>query len=108
VYDALKDTSGAVFIADNDEAVRAGDMFEEVEGIDIDPAAAVALASLMNAVGSDQVDREAVIALNITGGGRRRLMATSTLVPVRPALALMPHELAGEGAIARIVDLFDR
>ena len=72
LYDALKDSKGDVFLADNREAEEAGRLFQECEGIDISPAASVAVASLVKAAENGAVGRNEVIMLNITGGGTKR------------------------------------
>lgn len=72
LYDAMKDTDGEFFAVTNEEAEQAGKLFEELEGIDINPAAAVATASLIQAIENNQVEKDAVIMLNITGGGEKR------------------------------------
>ena len=69
LYDALKATGGNILTATNEEARAAGELFLRTEGADIHPAAAVALASLMKAVKEGKVERDAVVMLNITGGG---------------------------------------
>ena len=69
LYDALKATGGNILTATNEEARAAGELFLRTEGADIHPAAAVALASLMKAVKDGKVERDAVVMLNITGGG---------------------------------------
>ena len=69
LYDALKATNGDVVVATNAQARRAGKLFKELEGIDIHPAPAVALASLIKMIESGSVDRDACIMLNITGAG---------------------------------------
>jgi cysteate synthase len=107
IYDALSDTGGDALIADNDEVARAGRLFEEAEGIDVDPAASVAFAALLQAVGDGRVERDAVTLLNVTGGGRRRLMHTLPLVQARPMLELMPEDLGRDGTAARVAELFD-
>ena len=71
LYDALKDTGGDVVAVTNEELRRAAALFEECEGIDIHPAAAVAVASLLKAAETGGMDRSATIMLNITGGGER-------------------------------------
>ena len=50
LYDALKDTDGDILAVSNAEANAAKALFEETEGIDIYHAAAVATASLQQAV----------------------------------------------------------
>ena len=69
LFDALIDTEGEMFLVNNVECHQAADLFEDTEGIDIHPAAAVAVASLMDAVAEGHVEEDAVIMLNITGGG---------------------------------------
>ena len=71
LYDALKDTDGDVMDVTNAAERKAAALFEQLEGVDIHPAAAAATASLIKAVESGLVDKEAVIMLNITGGGEK-------------------------------------
>ncbi|MFO8235159.1 MAG: cysteate synthase [Bacteroidales bacterium] len=85
LYDALKDTEGEVLIANNKEAKEAGEVFEELEEIDIHPAAAVATASLMKAVEEEKVDRDAIIMLNITGGGEKLFKKENHLHYLEPS-----------------------
>jgi cysteate synthase len=85
LYDALTDAGGEVFSVTNHQAMEAAAVFEETEGIDIHPAAAVATASLIHCVASGAVDREKVIMLNITGGGEARLEKENELHPLNPA-----------------------
>ncbi len=84
LFDALTDTEGMVLAATNDEAIKANKIFEETEGIDIHPAAAIATASLINAVEQDLVKRDAVIMLNITGGGEKLFKTTHELHYLKP------------------------
>jgi cysteate synthase len=90
LYDALVATSGNVTAVTNEEARTAAALFENVEGIDIEPAAAVALASLDIAVRSGQVERDAIIMLNITGGGIARYHQQHPVVAQRPDVILPP------------------
>src|ERR1035437_9542867 len=69
LYDAMKDAGGEIFAVTNQEAEDAAQLFLECEGNDIDPAAAVAVASLIQATREDRIDKNATIMLNITGGG---------------------------------------
>ncbi len=85
LYDTLKDTDGEFFIVSNEEAIAAGELFEELEGIDINPAAAVATASLIQAVENKQVDADAVVMLNITGGGEKRFKGDKELFYLKPS-----------------------
>ena len=50
VFDVLTESDGDILAASNYETLRSVKFFEDVEGIDIDPAAGVALATLLRAV----------------------------------------------------------
>ena len=78
VYDALLSTKGETYGISKDQAVKASNLFESLEGIDILPAAAVAVASLIQAVGEKKVYSKDYILLNITGGGKKRLNEDTT------------------------------
>ncbi len=86
LYDALKDSNGEVLRATNDEARRAGILFEETEGIDIHPAAAVATATLIDAVKAGKIEKDAIVMLNITGGGEARFKADNELFYLKPEI----------------------
>ena len=88
LFDALQDTQGEVLLVDNTSARAAAILFEELEGIDIHPAAAVAVASLMQTVKSGDLPSDAVVMLNITGGGEARFKAEHELFYLKPALVL--------------------
>ena len=80
----MKDTDGEFFAVTNEEAEAAGKLFEALEGIDINPAAAVATASLIQAVENNQVEKDAVIMLNITGGGEKRFKENKEIFYLKP------------------------
>lgn len=84
LYDALKATNGDVVVATNAQARRAGKLFKELEGIDIHPAPAVALASLIKMVESGSIDKEACIMLNITGAGEEAAKKNRELFYLKP------------------------
>ena len=84
LYDALKDTDGDILAVSNDEANAAKALFEETEGIDIYHAAAVATASLQQAVAKGTVKADDVVMLNITGGGERRFHAEHEVCYLKP------------------------
>ena len=84
LYDALKATNGDVMVATNAQARRAGKLFKELEGIDIHPAPAVALASLIKMVESGSIDKDACIMLNITGAGEEAAKKNRELFYLKP------------------------
>jgi cysteate synthase len=106
VFDILTETGGDMLAADNLEVLHASRLFEETEGIDIDPASAVAFATLLKAARYGPITREAIVLLNITGGGRYRQRLDRALVPARPALELDEREILLDGTLDRVVSLF--
>lgn len=84
VYDALTATDGKTHGIENDEIFSAMQVFEETEGIDIVPAAGVAVAALLKAEDAGMVRKDETILLNITGGGERRLRKDKKTYMVKP------------------------
>ncbi len=85
VFDALAATGGKMYAVSNDAARRAEKLFVDCEGIDPDPAAAVCIASLVQACESGTIDTKKTVLLNITGGGYARVREDHTLIPVKPS-----------------------
>lgn len=94
LFDALTDTGGDVLLAGNDQAEAAAKLFLETEGADLHPAAAVATASLIEAVDKGLVGKEPVIMLNITGGGELKFKSGKKLFYLKPSFVfpLDPEE----------------
>ncbi len=90
LFDALQDTGGDILKVNNTSAIAAAELFAETEGIDIHPAAAVALASLIQAIGDNRIDPEADIMLNITGGGEKLFKESHTLHYLTPDHVFKP------------------
>jgi cysteate synthase len=88
VYDILRATAGEMYAISNEEAIHAAGLFEESEGIDILPAAAVTVASLTKAVDKGKVNSTETVILNITGGGRKRLETEAPLSEIKPDLVI--------------------
>jgi cysteate synthase len=105
LYDALKDVGGEVLIVNNEDGRKAGQLFKEMEGIDIHPAAAIATASLVREVENGNVEKDALIMLNITGGGEERFQQENELFYLKPELMfdINPDE---EEVKKKLEDLF--
>ena len=88
VFDALSDTGGEMYAVSNEDARSAEKLFMDTEGIDLDPAASVCIASLIAASENGTIKKDGRILLNITGGGYRRVREDHPLIPVSPALTL--------------------
>ena len=84
LFDALKDTDGDILAVSNAEANAAKALFEETEGIDIYHAAAVATASLQQAINKGVVKADDVVMLNITGGGEKHFQAEHKIHYLQP------------------------
>ena len=85
LFDAMKDAGGDVLTANNDELLAAGKLFEELEGNDIHPAAAVATATLIKAVNDGTINKDDLIMLNITGGGEEKFKRENKIVYLKPS-----------------------
>jgi cysteate synthase len=102
VYDSLVESRGDVLTASNAAAQSAAAMFLELEGIDIEPAAGVAVACLQEAVAQGSVEKDLVVLLNVTGGGRLRLGEDYSLIPAEPQLQLTRNALAAADQVAAL------
>lgn len=86
LFDALTDSGGDILVASNEQARAASKLFEETEGIDIHPAAAVATATLIREAKDGRLGKDSLIMLNITGGGEKRFKAEKKLFYMKPDL----------------------
>ena len=84
VFDALSATGGKMYGVENEEVYSAMKLFQQTEGIDIVPAAGVAVAALIKASKNRGVPKEETILLNITGGGEERLKQDMKTYRVEP------------------------
>ena len=60
------------------------------------PGGAAAAVPLRDAAAQGKFDKEAVVLLNITGGGRLRLEREYSLVPAEPRLRLIRKSISVE------------
>jgi len=86
LFDAMTDTNGEMLAATNQEAASAAQLFQKQEGIDVDVAASVAVATLIESVKLGKVEKDAVIMLNITGGGIKKYKSEHDIVWAQPQL----------------------
>ena len=96
VFDAMSATGGRMYAVTNEKARAAGTLFTELEGIDLDPAAAVCTASLIRACETGSIDKNRTVFLNITGGGYERVREDHTLIPVQPVFSVPAGATAGQ------------
>lgn len=105
LFDALQDTDGEVLAATNQEAEAAASLFLQTEGNDVSSAAAVAVASLIEAVNKGKVEKDALIMLNITGGGMEKFKRENKVVYAKP-LMIFPIDPDPEEVKAKLSELF--
>jgi cysteate synthase len=106
LYDALRDSGGTILCADNMSSEQAAKLFEETEGVDIHPAAGVALATLIQCIENRVIDPEAVIMLNVTGGGEKLYKNGKTLHYLKPSL-VFPIDPDPKECLEKIEALFE-
>ena len=105
LFDAMEDAGGYMFKVTNDQLRFWKKRFQELEGIDIHDAPAVAVASLAQAVREGAVKKDEMIMLNITGGGEELARSGQKVVYARPQLILDP-DLPAEKIVAAVKQLF--
>ena len=106
VFDVLRESRGDMFAVDNEEVSEAMELFERCEGIDIEPAAGVALAALRRAAKSGQIGLDATVLLHVTGGGAGKRASERALFSVPPDLKIPLKELDTASALAKACALF--
>jgi len=101
LYDAMKDAGGDILLATNEEGRNAANLFKAIEGNDIHPAAAIAVATLINSAKNNKIEKNAVIMLNITGGGEERFKTDRDLFYLKPVLVfdINPDEVEVKKAL---------
>ncbi len=104
LYDVLKASGGDMYLATNDQIVKAILQFFKKEGVDIFPAAACAVACLAQAVENGDVKKDEIIMLNITGGGM--LNATNHGAIQKEPDLILSQDLPAEEIIAAVDKLF--
>ena len=105
LFDALMATKGEFQKVTNGELTDACEMFAELEGSDIHPAAGVAVVSLAKALKEGQITPEQNIMLNVTGGGEKRFKKEFNYVNAKADLILSPECSATE-VIDKVTALF--
>jgi cysteate synthase len=95
VYDAMTDAGGTMYGVANREGHAAALLIREAEGIDVDPAAAVATGALVQSVSAGGVAPDDHILLNLTGGGYERIREDLTLFSLDPSVRITPGEDPG-------------
>ncbi len=86
VYDALLDAGGDIECATNADIAAMQHLFLDTEGIDIHPAAAIALQGMINAFEAGKLPRDTVALLNVTGGGQARFQREHKCHYLKPSL----------------------
>ena len=66
------------------EAKEAQSLFKKLEGVSILPEAGVTVASLLQAIHQETIEKDDAILINITGGGREEMH--KAIYSIRPAI----------------------
>lgn len=95
LFDVLEKSNGDMFKVSNDEIVYWVVQYNNLEGYDIFPASACAVASLKQALDAGAVKRDETVMLNITGGGLFNATRKGYVLK-EPDLILSPDQPAEE------------
>jgi cysteate synthase len=106
LFDALADTDGTTGAVDNETASEAGALFERLEGVDLAPAASVAVAHLVAAVRAGVVGQDDPIMLNVTGGGYRRVCEDFVPQPAAPTRVIDTNDFTPDSVSRIMAELF--
>ncbi len=107
LYDAMNDMGGDIIAVTNQEAQEANNLFQSTEGNDLEPAAAVAVASLIKSVQEGSLNSDSVIMLNITGGGINKFKEENSINYLEPSL-VFPLNPDPEMVKEKILQLFEK
>ncbi|WMW24162.1 cysteate synthase [Methanolobus sediminis] len=107
VKDVLEASGGNIYAVTNEDASAAQELFERSEGIDLIPAAAVAVATLVKAIEAGTVKPDEKIVLNITGGGQKRLAQDYELKQLPVSLEVSAEdEDAEDRVVKKVAEVF--
>ena len=95
LFDVLEKSNGDMFKVSNDEIVYWVVQYINLEGYDIFPASACAVASLKQALDAGIVKKDETVMLNITGGGLFNATKKGYVIK-EPDLILSPDQPAEE------------
>jgi cysteate synthase len=104
VFDVLTESGGSMYAVSREDALAAGALFDRLEGCDLEPAAEVALAGLIRAVREERIGRSESVALNLTGGGQRRLDAEGRRRQAAPDLVFRQEEANPRDVARRLAE----
>gem|GEM_PF-1327400 len=91
----------------NEEAKLVSKIFLREEGIDIEPAAAVATASPMKCVEDGTVERAMLSLLVITGGGSERFKSEHNTVNLEPSYVIDIEKYNPQADAKLVAELFE-
>ena len=92
LFDCLQASGGEVLAVSNAELRAAQALFRDLEGCDISPEAGVAAASLLKKAMAGEIESDAIVMLNVTGGGYESLRSDPRATRLRPDLVLRKDE----------------
>jgi len=93
IREVLEASAGSTWRVNNFDLFHAARAFRTTEGVDIGPAAAVAVDSLRQAVEAGEVKSGESVLLHITGGGREIQYSEVPVYRVEPTMTVHPSEV---------------
>ena len=105
LFDVLTESKGDFFVSTNAALRKAARLFKECEGVDIHPAAAVAVDSLIQAVKFGKVAKGDKIMLNITGCGEQAYKKDKQIWSLKPSI-VFPLSATDDEIISKTEALF--
>jgi cysteate synthase len=106
LFDALSDTNGTTDAVDNGAGADAAELFYRTEGVDVSPAAAIAVAGLVRAVQRGDIPRDEIVMLNVTGGGLDLIHQHEDMIWVKPARTITPEHFDAQSVRKIVQELF--
>ena len=105
LFDSLTATNGEMVNVTNDGIRQAQQLFLETEGVDALSAAGVAIKSLIDYAESGKLDKDAIIMLNVTGGGEDLFKKDKEIFYAKPT-HVFPIDFTSEDVESVIAKLF--
>jgi len=105
VWDVLEASSGCMYSVTNHEIEEGTRLFDRLEGVDIHPAGATALGSLIQAVRGGIIEKDDIIALNITGGGEKKVKNDYDVYQLEPFARFTNREIHSDEIMKKIQNM---
>ena len=106
LFDALTATGGTMKAVTNEDLNESCRLFEQLEGIDVNKAAGVAISALRQSAENKEIGCNDIIMLNITGGGEKLFKNHNKTYNAKPDFIVDVHSMPKEKIISEAEALF--